>query len=206
MRVVRDQWIDMKPKIIGLTGPIASGKNCVAGVLRRRGAYVIDADEIGHSLLTSQSDIWKDLVRTFGSKILMSGGKVNRKKLSQIVFSDPKLLKKLNSIMHPRMREEIRKVVRGQLSGVSKTKKMIVINAAVLKEMGLIPLVDEVWVVIASKKKRLGRLLKQGLSKEDALKRIKAQMADGSYRKMADKVIENNGTIKRLALQVRDLA
>jgi dephospho-CoA kinase len=193
----------MKPKIIGLTGPIASGKSSVAKVLRRRGAYVIDVDEIGHLLLTPQSDVWRELVKTFGSKILMAGGKVNKRKLSQIVFSNSKLLKKLNSIMHPRMRREILSEVRGARR---EKYKLIVINAAVLKEIGLTPFVDEVWVVLSSKKKRLSRLLKLGFSKEEALKRIKAQMADRGYRKIADKVIENNGAKKQLYLHIRDLA
>ncbi len=69
----------MKPKIIGLTGPIASGKNEVAAVLRRRGAYVIDADDVGHRLLVPQSETWKKVIKTFGSKILMAGGRINLK-------------------------------------------------------------------------------------------------------------------------------
>lgn len=190
-----------KTKIIGLTGPIASGKNEVAKILRRRGACVIDADEIGHELLTPQSDIWKSLLKEFGSKILLPEGKVSRKKLGRLAFSDPKMLKKLNKIMHPVMRERIKSKI--QMTN-DKQCKIIVVNAAVLKEMGLIPLVDEVWVVLADKKKRLNRLVKKGYEKNHAAAMIKSQMADGEYSKIADTVIRNNGTKVSLKRQVLD--
>ena len=73
-----------KVKIIGLTGPIAAGKNEVCKILSRR-AHIIDAAEVGHKLLVPQSGLWKELVKTFGSKILQQGGKVNRKKLPHIM-------------------------------------------------------------------------------------------------------------------------
>ncbi len=184
-----------KPLIIGLTGPIASGKNEVCKILRRRGAYVVDADKIGHEVMKPQSDVWHNLVKTFGSKILMSGGRVNRRKLGEIVFSNSKLLKKLDRIMHPPMKKEISSLI----SRLSPQKyKYIVINAAVLKEMDLIPLVDEVWVVLAPKKKRLKWLMKKGLSRQRALARIKSQRSDREYLKIADRVIKNNFSKQKL--------
>ncbi|KPJ69393.1 hypothetical protein AMJ44_03920 [candidate division WOR-1 bacterium DG_54_3] len=188
-----------KPLIIGLTGPIASGKNEVCKILRRRGAYVIEADKVGHEIMKPQRAVWHNIVRTFGSKILMAGGKVNRRKLGELVFGNPKLLKKLNKIMHPVMKEKITKEIRDRKSEIGK---LIVINAAVLKEMELISLVDEVWVVLADKKKRLNRLVKKGLSRERALARIRVQKADKDYIKIADKVIRNNGTKKRLKEEI----
>jgi len=193
----------MKPKIIGLTGPIASGKNEVAKILRRRGAYVIDADELGHSLFAPQSQTWKKIVRTFGSKVLMAGGRINRKKLAQIVFNDPRMLKKLGKIMHPEMKREIIKEIRAQ---EREHRALIVINAAVLKEIGLIPLVDEVWVVLADKVKRVGRLIRSGLPRQQAIARAAAQMPQKSYLKLADKVIRNDGSkaeLKRTVLSIK---
>lgn len=191
-----------KLKIIGLTGPVGSGKNEVCKILRRRGVYVIDADEVGHKLLFPQSDVWKEIIKAFGSKVLQPGGKVNRKKLGNIVFSDPKLLKKLNKIMHPVMKEEIK----SQISSLQSPKyKFIIINATVLKEIGLIPFVDKVWVVLADKKKRLNRLIKKGLSRERALARIKAQPKDKDYLRMADKVIRNDGTKKTLKEEILEI-
>lgn len=207
----------MKPKIIGLTGPISSGKNEAAKILRRHGAYVIDADEVGHGLLIPQSDTWKKVIKTFGSKILMAGGRINRKKLAEVVFNEPRMLKKLNGIMHPEMKREIIKEIRAQSTRLrppradfggqaDKQCRFIIINAAVLKEMGLIPLVDEVWVVLADKSKRIGRLIKSGMIRRQAEARVAAQIPQKNYLKLADRVIRNDGSkgdLKRTILRIR---
>ena len=88
-------------KVIGLTGPIGAGKDEVARILRRRGAYIIDADAVAHTLYETQTPVWHELIRVFGSKVLVRGGKINRKKLGDIVFSDQKRLKELDRIIHP---------------------------------------------------------------------------------------------------------
>ncbi|MBU0672520.1 MAG: dephospho-CoA kinase [Candidatus Margulisbacteria bacterium] len=191
-------------KIIGLTGPIGSGKDAVAKVLRRRGAVIINADKIAHTLYSTQSPVWHELVRVFGSKILNRGGKVNRKKLGEVVFSDKSKLLRLNRIIHPFLREAIIEMVENcKLLVVSC--KLIVINAAVLREIGLINCVDEVWVVMSAKDKRLSRLLKQGLNRAEANARLRSQMSQREYLKIADVVIQNNGTLRGLAKKTIDL-
>lgn len=187
-------------RIIGLTGPIASGKDTVCKFIRKRKAYIIDADKIGHEVLAPQSPEWHKVLKLFGSKVLMRGGRVNRRKLGGIVFSNPNLLKKLDSIMHPamvkRIKEELRKLK-------VESCKLIVVNAAVLKEMGLVPFVDEVWVVLAPKERRIKWLMRQkGFTREQAAARIRAQASDKDYIKIADKVIRNTGTIKELKEKV----
>lgn len=196
----------MTTKIIGLTGPIASGKDEVAKILRRRGAFVINADKVAHTLYSTQSEVWQEIVRVFGSRILNRGGKVNRKKLGEIVFSDKKQLLKLNKIIHPYLKEAIMQMVeevkvRSSELGV----RSIVINAAVLKEIGLMDYVDEIWVVMAARDKRRKRLLKSGLSKSEAEKRLRAQMSKKDYLKLADVVIDNNGTLSGLKKKVLEL-
>lgn len=187
-------------KIIGLTGPIGSGKNEVAKILHREGAFIIDADKVAYTLYSSQSLVWGQLVKTFGSKILNRGGKINRKKLGEIVFSDKRLLKKLDRIVHPRLKEAIIQIAEKLKA---ESRKLIVINAAVLKEIGLIDYVDEVWVVMAPKEKRLKRLIKSGLSEEEAQKRIKSQASQKEYLQMADVVIKNEGTLRQLNAKVQ---
>ena len=181
--------------IIGLTGPIASGKSTVCKILKSRGAYIIEADRIGHEVYEPQSSAWHELVKNFGIKILSSGGKINRRKLSEIVFADPQALKTLNRITHPLILERIEKLI----SQAKKEKhKLIVINAALLKEIGLIPRVDKVWVVIASRENRLKRLMRyKGLSQAQAEARIKIQPAQ-KYLKIGDFIIKNDKTIKAL--------
>jgi len=194
-------------KIIGLTGPIGAGKDEVAKILAKCGAYIIDADQIAHQLYSYPSPVWQELVKTFGSKILMRGGKINRRKLGEIVFLDKKSLKKINEIVHPYLKEAIIQNVEHlacrQAGRTSNVDRRIVINAAVLKEIGLVDQVDEVWVVLASKEKRMKRLLKSGLSKEEAVRRINAQASQKDYLKVADVVIKNDGTLKQLNAKVQ---
>lgn len=184
-------------RTIGLTGPIAAGKDTVARILQRHGAYIINADRVAHELYASQTPVWHALVRAFGSKILNRGGKINRKKLGAIVFGDKKKLAHLNQIVHPALREEIIKRVESRQSSVVSCQ-LIVINAAVLKEIGLLDYVDEAWVVMASRAIRLKRLIKKGLSKAEAQRKIKAQATRQEYFVMADFVIKNDGTLKQL--------
>ena len=207
-------------KIIGLTGPIAAGKDEVASILKRQGAVIIDVDKIAHTLYPVQSPIWGELVKTFSSKILKRGGEINRKKLGEIVFADKKNLQLLNRIVHPMLKDAVMRTVtslqspvaskegerletgdQGQTTGARR--QVTVINAAALKEIGLIDLVDEVWVVLASKENRLKRLIRSGILKEDALKRISVQASQKDYLKIADVLIRNDGTVKQLNEKVR---
>ncbi len=183
-------------KIIGLTGPIGAGKNAVAKILARRKAAVIDVDQLAHTLYKDQSQVWRKLVRAFGSKILNRGGKINRKKLGEIVFSDKRKLKELNSIVHPYLKRAV-------LSRVSSLQSpVIIINAAVLKEIGLIDHVNEIWLVTASKDVRLKRLVKAGMSRKEAKQRIESQASQKEYLAIADKVIRNNRTLEDLKKKV----
>ena len=190
-------------KIIGLTGPIGAGKDEVAKILRRQGAFVIEADKVAHTLYNNQSEVWHELVKEFGSKILKREGGINRKRLGEIVFSDKKKLQKLDRIVHPYLKEAIIQEVEHRTRSTEHRTQLIIINAAVLKEIGLIDYVDEVWVVMASKDRRLRRLRKMGLSKEEAQKRIRSQTSQKEYLKMADKVIRNDGTLKQLNAKVQ---
>ncbi|MDD5382910.1 MAG: dephospho-CoA kinase [Candidatus Margulisbacteria bacterium] len=185
--------------IIGLTGPAAAGKSEVARLLKRRGAFVIEADQVAHTLYNTQSPVWHELVRVFGSRILMRGGKINRKRLGEIVFADRGKLKQLNAIAHPALKASIVQ----QLETRDPRLETVVINAAVLKEIGLLDQVDKVWVVIAPKEMRLKRLVKSGFSKEEALRRINAQPSQAEYLKIADVVIKNEGTLKQLNAKVQ---
>jgi dephospho-CoA kinase len=189
-----------KITIIGLTGPIAAGKDTVARMLARHKAYIINADEIGHKILAPQSKAWHGAVKIFGSKILSRGGVVNRKKLGKIVFGDAKALKKLNAITHP----EIKKSINDEIKK-AKNKKIIVINAAIIKEMMLIPIVDKVISVIAKDPIRLNRLKRKGLSINEAKARMRMQAGNSAYRKMADIIIENNGTKAELKKVIQKL-
>ena len=191
-------------RVIGLTGPMGAGKDTVAGILHRQGAEIIDVDKLAHTLYIPQSLLWQELVKAFGSKILKRGGEINRRKLGAMVFRDRRKIEILDQIIHPALKEtvkrelesrelEIRKLVERVGTGLVPVRKNpIVINAALLKEIGLIDLVDEVWVVMAPQSIRLKRLMKKGMDKKTALLRMRRQMGQKEYLKMADKVIWNN--------------
>lgn len=190
--------------LIGLTGPIAAGKDEVAKILRRHGAQVIDADELAHELYSSQSPVWHELVKTFGAKILKRGGTINRRKLGEIVFSDKKKLKELNRIVHPSLKEAvIRTIEEHRALSTEHGTQIIVINAAVLNEIGLADYVEEIWAVMASRETRLKRLIRSGLSRTEAECRMRAQASQKGYSKMADVVIRNEGTLKQLNAKVQ---
>lgn len=161
--------------IIGVTGPIGSGKDEVCKILKKYGAKIIDADKIGHKIL---------------------GLDIDRKKLGDEVFSDKKKLKKLNAVLHPRIKKEIIDIIR-------KGQGIWVINAALLKEIGLIELCDEVLVVMASKDDRMKWLLKTRIYDKKKIGNImKNQMSQKEYLKIADKVIWNKGSIKDLIKEI----
>ncbi len=186
-------------RVIGLTGPIGAGKDAVAKILRRYGAYIMDVDRVAHELYTFQTPVWHELVKAFGSKILMRGGKINRKKLGEIVFSDKQKLQELDRIVHPQLAKEIQNRVVQAFRPANN--KLIVINAALpqlFKEV-----VDAVWVVVASREIRLKRLMKTGMLKQDAIKRIRSQISQKEYTKIEDVVIKNEGTLKQLNAKVR---
>jgi dephospho-CoA kinase len=190
----------MKSVVIGLTGPIASGKNTAAKIFSRRGALVIDADKIGHQVIAPQTKAWHEIVKVFGSKVLNRGGVINRRKLAKIVFSDPVALRKLNSITHPEMRKVISEKIR---TAKLSNKRLIVVNAALLNEMKILPLVDKVVVVSSDEKIRVKRLIRSGLTKQEAAARMRSQAGISSYRKTADFVIENNQKIVDLIENVK---
>jgi len=191
----------IKSIVIGLTGPIASGKDVAAKVFRRYGAMVIDVDSIGHKVILPQSGPWHKIAKVFGTTIFNRGGFINRKKLAGIVFSRPEALKKINSITHP----EILKSVKAMINDSGGKKKLVIVNAAVLKDIGLIPYVDRIVVVLASKEKRLKRLISLGFSRKEALLRMASQKSDREYTRIADHVVHNNGSKQELQRNIKEM-
>lgn len=188
-------------KVIGLTGGIASGKSTVSRLLKDKGAVIIDADEISRKLMKKGSATYKKVIECFGDEILDKDENIKRKELGKLVFSDKKALKVLNDITHPAIIDEIKR----NLAILSKNNdKIIVIDAALLLEVGLDSVVDEVWVVLVNEKTQLERLMKRDkmLDKSQAVARIKSQMSLQKRLKYADKIIDNNKNIEYTKRQV----
>src|SRR4030042_50434 len=99
--------------IVGLTGGVASGKTTVSEVLREEGATLIDADQIARELVQPQTPAWQEVVRAFGNEILDRDGSIHRQKLASLIFSNPRQRSLLNRILHPKIKEEIGRRLKG---------------------------------------------------------------------------------------------
>lgn len=191
-------------KIVGLTGGIGSGKSTVAAMLEELGAKVIHADAVGHETYQPGSEGWQRIVEAFGTQILGPDQSIDRKKLGAIVFASSQALARLNAIVHPLIFAEIRKRIDSHRAAGSS--QPIVIEAAVLIEANWLPLVDEVWLVVASEEAAVERLGKQrGLPPREVTMRIAAQLSDAERQRHAHVIIRNTGSIEDLRRQVRAL-
>ncbi len=172
---------------------MASGKTTVADMLAEKGAVKIDVDKIGHELLAKNEDVKQAVITLFGEKIL-SEGDIDRGKLRKEAFCDEEKLEGLNRLMHPlmikRVKDEVSRVSEGTL----------LIDAALLVEMGLNEATDFVVVVTADDAVRVKRAADMGISEEEAKNIIARQMPVSEKLGFADYRIDNNGdpnTIKK---------
>ena len=181
---------------IGLTGGIGSGKSVVAGLLSQLGASIIDADRLGHEAYAPDSEAWRAVVAAFGADILTDDREIDRRKLGAIVFGDPEELARLNGIMHPlmaRMVDECKARLAAQGQAVA------VVEAAVLFEAGWDSLVDEVWTTDAPEAAVVARLHERnGLSEQEAKKRINSQMSADERKRRSDVVVDNSADFNAL--------
>ena len=189
--------------VIGLTGGIASGKSTISDMLRELGAVVIDVDIVGREVVSHGSIAYNRIIESFGRDILMPDGEINRKRLGNIVFSDEEKLRLLNDITHPAIIES----VNAEIEALRKQhKKAVVIDAAILIEMGLNKNVDYVWLVAVSRETQLKRVMERDkLTCEDAWNRINAQMTNEERMKYADAVIDTTYPINIVTNRVKEL-
>lgn len=190
-------------KIIGLTGGIGTGKSTVARFLAELGAAVIDMDEMGHEVLAPNTETWQKVVEAFGQEIVGPDGTINREKLGKIVFNSAEARERLNRIVHPRMAE----MVKARLEEYRRQgKKVVVIDAPLLIEVGWASLVDEVWATTASKATALRRLRERaGLSEKESLARVRSQLPSQEKLKHASVVIDTDCTLGELKAKTKEL-
>ncbi len=191
-------------RTIGLTGGIGSGKSTVSKIMADLGAFVIDADKVGHDIYLPGKAAWQQVSAAFGQDILAEDQTIDRKKLGALVFSSADALKQLNTIVHPIMFKEIEQGIQAKRD--EGYTSPIVVEAAILIEANWLPLADEVWVVVTDKNAVIERVTEQrGMAAKDTEARIANQLSNQERLKYATVVIHNDGSLKDLQQRIRQV-
>lgn len=178
---------------IAITGNIASGKSQVEKILEDMGYVVYDSDKIAHEILESITDFYGFDVFT--------NGKIDRKKLSTLVFGNPDLKKKLEEITHPKIKSKILEIFEQ-----NKNEKFVFVSVPLLYEAGFEDIFDKVIFISVDKSTQLKRLIaRNNFSEEEALLRINSQLCEEKKLQKADFVIENNSTIEELKAKTEQI-
>ncbi len=184
--------------LVGLTGGVATGKSTVAAMFKQCGAVVIDADVLAHEVVRPGKPAWQEIVRRFGRSLLNADQTLNRQALGQIVFGNRTKLRQLERIIHPRVAREQAKLTRQ--AARSNPQAVVVYDVPLLFEAGIDRRVDKVIVVTADRQTQITRLKKRnGLTKSQALRRVRSQMPLSRKIRMADLVLD--GTKDRRSLK-----
>jgi len=189
--------------VIGLTGGIASGKSSVARELEARGVPVIDADQLAREVVYPRSEGLAEVVRTFGSQILLDDGSLDREKLGAHVFQDEEARKRLNAIIHPRIRQLSAERI---LSALQTDAPNVVYEAPLLVETGGHRGMAALVVVATSPEVQVTRVMaRDGLSESAARARLAAQAPLEAKLAAADYVIQNDAGLPELHEQIAGL-
>ncbi len=189
---------------LGLTGGIASGKSAVAAMLREKGFPVLDADSLAHKLIEPGQPAYNEVVQEFGQDVLAPGGRVDRAKLSAIVFHERSKLDRLNAIVHPRVGEFVfHQFDEWQRAG---TRDAAFVEAALLIESGIHKKLDGLVVAWCEPEQQLQRLLDRGLSESEARRRIAAQLPVEEKLRLATDKVDCSGSLDETRRQVEALA
>lgn len=180
-------------KTIGITGGIGCGKSMVLNMISDNyNVDIAEADKIGHLVMEKGMEAYNNIVKYFGKDILDVNESIDRKELGKIVFKDKEKLEKLNSFVHPAVKNEI---IRRKQLAKEKNKDFFVIEAALLIEAGYRDICDEFVYIYANEDVRRERLKSsRGLSDEKITEIMSNQLTEQEFRKYCDKIINNTGT------------
>lgn len=180
---------------IAITGNIASGKTAVENILVNKGYKVLDTDCVAHKLLNDK------VAQAFREYNILEDGKISRDKLGKLVFDDKMLLKKLEDILHPQIKTKIE-----DFFVQNRDDEILFVAVPLLFETGMQNMFDEIIFVYADDDIRLQRLInRNGYMKEYALARINSQLPQDEKMKKSDIIIQNNGTMNDLQMQINKL-
>lgn len=184
--------------VIGLTGGIATGKTTVSNYLKELGYSIIDADVIARQVVEPGTKGLRMITDTFGEKVLTSDGQLDRHHLAQLVFTSSEQLQQLNRILQPIIRERIQELISTSKDSV------VVIDVPLLYEQHYEDLCDVVMVVSVQPQQQLERLMNRNhLTMDEAKNRVASQIPLSSKERLADVVIDNNGSVEETRQQVK---
>ena len=191
--------------LVGLTGTMGSGKSTTASILKKLGAFIIDADAICRELVQPNRPAWKEVIQTFGKDVIqVDGQEIDRGKLAQIIFDDKAKKKQLENILHPKVITEEKKLADQIFNDHPET--IVVVEAALLIESGNHRRMDKTIVVTCDEEQSIQRAMKRSsLSRDEAISRIQNQMPQVEKIKEADYVLQNNSKQEDLEVKVQAL-
>ena len=180
-------------RVIGLTGGVGAGKSRILDILQTEyGAEIIVADQVAHELMEPGQGGYREVVRALGTSFLNPDGTIDRPLLSTLIFHDRNALETMNGIIHPMVWKTIKDKI------CSSQADLIVVESAIMgREQD--DIYDEMWYVYTSEENRIRRLKEnRGYSRERSLSIMKNQLSDEEFRELADRVIDNNGTVEEV--------
>jgi len=189
--------------VYGLTGGIGVGKSTVASIFQEAGIPVVFADEVGREVASKGSDGLAEIVKSFGSEVIDDTGELDRRKLGAVIFNDPDKRRRLEGILHPRVRDLSRELFS---SLEDAGNRIVVYESALLYETQRHTEMSGVILVTAGEEQRIARVrFRDGSDEEEVRKRIKAQMDEEETRNLADYIVDNSGDLEALRSNVNSL-
>lgn len=191
-------------KIIGITGSIGSGKTAAAHIMQDLGAYIINADIVARLALLPTSPIIGDIREKFGDDVMIHGCVVDRRRLAKRVFSDREALEALNAVTHPYIKSEMMR--KAEIAFRVYKKEIVAFDAPLLIEAGMCDGLSDVWLITAPLETRIQRIImRDRMTREEALHRINARVSDDELKKSATVIISNDGSYSELRRKVTEI-
>ena len=187
--------------VAGLTGSIATGKSTVSAILKDLGAFIVDADQAARQVVAPGMPAWERIVRIFGKEILRKSGEIDRERLGRIVFDDAAMRALLEEAVHP----EVVRAMDERVGSIEKDspRSVVILDVPLLIETGMHRGVSEVIVVYCPEDLQIQRLMvRDGITREEALARVKAQLSIEEKRRYASLVIDNSASREETRTQV----